>query len=186
MGYKDSDLSTLSVLVKPVSADCNLSCTYCFYLPKSKMYADVNVHRMSDKVLAELIAQMLSLSTGRVSFCWQGGEPTLAGIDFYRKVLRYQSLFKAPFQVVENSLQTNGTLIDDRWASFLSVYDFLVGVSLDGPKDLHNFYRRGRGGFGSYDAVIRCINMLRRYGVKFNILTVVNDRNVKDPSVNHI
>jgi uncharacterized protein len=106
MGYEDSDLSTLSVLVKPVSADCNLSCTYCFYLPKSKIYADVDVHRMSNKVLAELIAQMLSLSTERVSFCWQGGEPTLAGIDFYRKVLLYQSLFKASFQVVENSLQT--------------------------------------------------------------------------------
>jgi len=181
MKQYDSSPPISSVLVKPVSADCNLSCTYCFYLPKARLYPEVETHRMSDEVLAKLTAQILSLSAERVSFCWQGGEPTLAGIDFYRRALRYQSMFKAPFQVVENSLQTNGMLIDDRWASFLSRYDFLVGVSLDGPKEIHDYYRRNRAGLGSYEAVIRCIDTLRNYGVKFNILTVVNDRNVRDP-----
>lgn len=136
---------------------------------------------MSDEVLMKLTAQILSLSGEAVSFCWQGGEPTLAGIDFYRKAIRYQSMFKLPFQIIENSLQTNGILIDDRWASFLSRYDFLVGVSLDGPREVHDLYRRNRGGVGSYEAVIRCIDTLRRYSVKFNILTVVNNLNVKDP-----
>lgn len=170
-----------SVLVKPVSADCNLSCAYCFYLPKSNLYPEVEVHRMSEEVLMSLVIQTLSLPHKTISFCWQGGEPTLAGIDFYRRALRYQFMFKASSQIVENSIQTNGLLIDDRWASFLSTYNFLVGVSLDGPKEMHDYYRKSRGGYGSYDAVIKCINTLRRLNVKFNILTVVNKLNVKDP-----
>ncbi|MEM2514064.1 MAG: anaerobic sulfatase maturase [Candidatus Bathyarchaeia archaeon] len=171
-----------SVLVKPVSADCNLSCTYCFYLPKSSLYPETKIHRMSDEVLMSLIVQILTLSNNKkVSFCWQGGEPTLAGIDFYRKALHYQSIFSARFQVVENSIQTNGVLIDDKWASFLSTYGFLVGLSLDGPKDIHDYYRKRRGGLGSYEDVIKCIEILRRFGVEFNILTVVNNLNVKDP-----
>lgn len=181
MGYRSSKPSISSILVKPVSADCNLSCTYCFYLPKTSLYPEVDVHRMSDETLMKLTAQILSLPSESISFCWQGGEPTLAGIDFYRKAIRYQSMFKSRFQTVENSIQTNGVLIDDRWASFLSRYDFLVGVSLDGPRDIHDFYRRSRGGLGSYEAVVRCISILRRYGVKFNILTVLNDRNIRDP-----
>ncbi|MDW8062102.1 MAG: anaerobic sulfatase maturase [Nitrososphaerota archaeon] len=181
MNREDSKPLILSVLVKPVSADCNLSCAYCFYLSKASLYPEVDVHRMSDEVLMKLTAQILSLSGETISFCWQGGEPTLAGIDFYRKALRYQSMFKAPFQMVENSLQTNGILIDDRWASFLSRYDFLVGVSLDGPREVHDRYRRSRRGLGSYEAVARCIDTLRRYSVKFNILTVVSNLNVRDP-----
>lgn len=170
-----------SVLVKPASADCNLSCTYCFYLPKSKLYPETKIHRMSDSILRNLIAQMLSLAPEKVSFCWQGGEPTLMGLDFYRRVVHYQLLFKSPLQIVENSLQTNGTLINEEWAKFLAGYDFLVGVSLDGPREIHDYYRRGRGGSGSYEDVVRCLNILSRHNVKFNILTVLHSHNVKDP-----
>ncbi len=170
-----------SVLVKPVSADCNLSCTYCFYLSKAELYPEVRVHRMSDEVLRELVAQVVGVSPGRVSFCWQGGEPTLAGLDFYRRVVEYQELFRAPGQVVENCLQTNGVLIDEEWARFLSRYGFLVGVSLDGPREFHDYYRRDRSGRGSYDRVMRGIGWLRKFGVEFNILVLLNDRNVKYP-----
>ncbi|MBS7642619.1 MAG: anaerobic sulfatase maturase [Candidatus Bathyarchaeia archaeon] len=177
----NSSFPISSVLVKPVSADCNLSCTYCFYLSKASLYPEVEVHRMDDEVLMKLMAQIFSIPSETISFCWQGGEPTLAGIDFYRRALRYQHMFKSSFQIVENSLQTNGTLIDDDWARFLSRYDFLVGISLDGPREVHDRYRRNRGGLGSYESVIRCIDTLRRYSVKFNILTVVNNLNVRDP-----
>ncbi len=170
-----------SVLVKPVSADCNLSCTYCFYKSKVKLYPETKIHRMSDEILKNLIAQMLSLAPRKVSFCWQGGEPTLAGLDFYRKVMHYQSIFKAPLQIVENSMQTNGLLIDEKWASFLARSGFLVGVSLDGPREIHDYYRKTSGGLGSYDNVIRCLNILAKFGVKFNILTVIHKRNVKMP-----
>ena len=181
IGPVNSETQISSVLVKPVSADCNLSCTYCFYLPKSELYPETKVHRMSDNVLRNLIAQMLSLAPEKVSFCWQGGEPTLAGLNFYKKAIRYQLLFKAPFQIVENSIQTNGILINEEWAKFLAGYDFLVGVSLDGPQEIHDYYRKRRGGSGSYKDVIRCLNTLSRHHVKFNILTVLNARNVRDP-----
>ncbi len=170
-----------SVLVKPVSADCNLSCTYCFYSPKARLYPEAKIHRMSDRVLRELIAQAIAVSPERISFCWQGGEPTLAGLEFYRRAVEYQELFRAPGQVVENSLQTNGILIDEEWARFLSRHRFLVGVSLDGPRELHDYYRRDRSGRGSYDRVMRGISYLRRFGVEFNILVLLNDRNVKRP-----
>jgi len=170
-----------SVLVKPVSADCNLACEYCFYSSKAALYPETRRHRMSDRVLRELIAQLMSLLLDHASFCWQGGEPTLAGVDFYRKVVKYQSLFGISGQTVENSLQTNGTLIDEEWAKFLSRYKFLVGVSLDGPESLHNYYRKDHAGGGSYDRVMDGIKWLRRYDVNFNILVLLNKKNIKHP-----
>ena len=173
--------SVSSVLVKPVSADCNLACKYCFYSPKIALYPETKRHQMSDRVLRELIAQVMSLSLDRVSFCWQGGEPTLAGLGFYRRVIEYQSQFRIPGQVVENSIQTNGTLINEEWARFLSRHGFLVGVSLDGPKELHDYYRKDRFGGGSYEKVMAGIESLRKYDVNFNILVLLNNMNVKHP-----
>jgi len=170
-----------SVLVKPVSADCNLACKYCFYSPKATFYPQTKQHRMSDRVLRELVAQSMSLSSDRVSFCWQGGEPTLAGLDFYRKVVKYQSLFGIPGQKVENSIQTNGILLDEEWARFLSCYKFFVGISLDGPKDFHDYYRRDHADRPSYDRATKGIEWLRRYNVDFNILVLLNRRNVEYP-----
>jgi len=176
-----TEIST--VLVKPVSADCNLSCTYCFYLPKSKLYPHTKIHRMNNEVLKKLVVQMLSISPERVHFCWQGGEPTLAGLEFYKRAVKYQSLFRAPSQIVENSIQTNGLLINDDWGKFLAKHKFLVGVSLDGPPEIHDFYRKDPRGRGSYNLVIRCTKILSKYNVDFNILTVLNDRNVKKPKL---
>jgi len=171
----------LKFFIKPVSADCNLACTYCFYLPKADLYPKTRRHRMSDEVLRELIAQSTALSPDGVSFCWQGGEPTLAGLEFYEKVIEYERLFGLPGQRIENSLQTNGILIDERWARFLAQNGFLVGVSLDGPKEFHDYYRKGPSGEPSYERVMRGIRWLREFNVDFNILVLLNDRNVKHP-----
>ena len=178
----NSSSRIFSVLVKPVSSDCNLSCEYCFYSSKGEeLYPAIQVHRMNSKVLRELISQLMVLSWDRASFCWQGGEPTLAGLDFYKEVLKYQSLFSIPGQIVENSLQTNGTLIDERWARFLAEHNFLVGVSLDGPPEFHDYYRKDRSGNPSYERVMRGIEWLKRFNVNFNILVLLNQHNVKHP-----
>jgi uncharacterized protein len=170
-----------SVLVKPVSADCNLDCRYCFYSAKAALYRETSRHRMTKQVLRELIAQLMALTPEKASFCWQGGEPTLAGLDFYRKVVKYQSLFGIPGQTVGNSLQTNGTLIDEQWAKFLARYNFLVGVSLDGPQELHDQYRKDLAGRGSYTRVLQSVKWLRRYDVDFNILVLLNNQNIEHP-----
>ncbi len=183
-GYEQLSRGTpqiMSVLVKPVSFHCNLACKYCFYLPKSTLYPGTEFHRMSDRVLRELIAQLMSLSLDQVSFCWQGGEPLLAGLNFYRNVVKYQSLFQVPGQRVDNNIQTNGTLINEEWARFFKAYNFLVGVSLDGPKSLHDLYRRDPIGNPSYDRVMNGIQWLKRYNVDFNILVLLNNWNVKYP-----
>ena len=176
-----SNVQVSSVLVKPVSADCNLACKYCFYSPKAALYAENGQRRMSDRVLRELVSQLMSLNPERVSFCWQGGEPTLAGLDFFRQAVELQGLLRAPGQIVENSLQTNGVLIDEEWAEFLSLHRFLVGMSLDGPAELHDYYRKDHNGGFSYERVMRGIGWLRRYNVDFNILVLLNDRNIRRP-----
>jgi len=167
----------ISVLVKLVSADCNLGCRYCFYLPKAQLYPESRVHRMSPEVLEALVAQQMRLAArfpgAPATFCWQGGEPTLAGLDFYRRVVALQQQHGESGQVVGNALQTNGLLIDDEWAAFLAEYNFLVGVSLDGPEAVHDHYRRGASGAGSHAQVMRAIERLRARGVEFNILTMV-------------
>jgi uncharacterized protein len=179
----DTATGVSTVLVKPVSADCNLSCTYCFYLSSSRLYPHTRIHRMSDEVLKKLIIQMLSISPERAHFCWQGGEPTLAGLEFYKRAVKYQSLFRAIHQIVENSIQSNGLLIDDEWGDFLSKHSFLVGVSLDGPLEIHDSYRRDPRGKGSYNLVIKCTENLARHHVEFNILAVINNYNVKEPKM---
>jgi uncharacterized protein len=167
----------ISVLVKPVAADCNLACRYCFYLPAAALYPESRVHRMSPEALEALVAQQMRLAAefpgSQAMFCWQGGEPTLAGLDFYRSVVALQQQYGEPGQVVANALQTNGLLIDDEWAAFLAEYNFLVGVSLDGPEAIHDHYRRSLAGQGSHARVLRAIERLRAHGVEFNILAMV-------------
>lgn len=174
--------SVSSILVKPVSADCNLACEYCFYSGKAALYPGTRRHRMNDRVLKELVSQLMTFSLSRASFCWQGGEPTLVGLDFYRKAVEYQSLFELPGQIVDNSLQTNGVLINEEWAKFLASYKFLVGVSLDGPPELNDYYRKDHSGAPSYHKVMEGIEWLRRYDVDFNILVLLNKRNIQHPS----
>lgn len=172
------NFETFSLLVKPASADCNLACAYCFYRPKSALYPQTSRHRMSDEVLAKMISEYMSLVGQHASFGWQGGEPLLMGLDFFKKVVYYQQMYGRAGQIVANGFQTNATLIDDDWARLFKRYNFLVGVSLDGPADIHDYYRCSTAGQPSYDRVMRAIDILKLHGVEFNILVLVNERNV--------
>jgi len=169
------------VMTKPIGPLCNLDCSYCFYLEKEKLFPSGEKFRMSDEVLETYIRQYLDSQPGpEVSFAWQGGEPTLMGVDYFRKVVALQRRY-AGGRIVRNALQTNGTLLDDEWGEFLKREDFLIGVSIDGPRALHDTYRVDKGGRPTFDKVIGGIEVLRRHGVEFNTLTVVNNVNVRHP-----
>ncbi|MCL5269311.1 MAG: anaerobic sulfatase maturase [bacterium] len=170
-----------SILVKPSGPDCNLGCSYCFYLQKSQLFGETRRHRMSDQVLAEMIRQVMRDGTASVSFGWQGGEPTLMGLDFFRKAVALQQQYGSPSQEVGNALQTNGMVIDDAWADFLGRYNFLIGLSLDGPQHVHDHYRRTRGGEPTWERVVRTARLLMNKRVAVNSLTVVNDYSVRFP-----
>lgn len=172
--------NSVTLLVKPVSADCNISCAYCFYSPKSLLYPE-DKPRMSEETLRVLTEKALITGAENVSFVWQGGEPTLAGLDFYKKAVELQALYRYPAQNLSNSIQTNGILIDDQWTQFLRRENWLVGVSLDGEKNQHNAYRIDGGGNGTYDETRKAHNLLQSERVPYNILTLLNDVNVKDP-----
>lgn len=170
-----------SLLVKPASADCNLRCDYCFYLKKHALYPDQKIHRMSDQVLEQMIRTFMATPQPMHSFGWQGGEPTLMGVDFFRKVTNLQQKLGPPGGQVANGLQTNTTLINDDFASHLGKYKFLVGVSIDGPADIHDRHRVTADGRGSHEMVMRGVEHLRRHQVDYNILTLVNEANVHKP-----
>jgi uncharacterized protein len=163
------------LLVKPVSADCNLRCRYCFYLDHLRFYPAEAEHRMSDRTLERLVASYMATDQPTHTFIWQGGEPTLLGLDFFRRVTDLQQRHGRRGAVVANMLQTNATLITDGLARHLAQYRFLVGVSLDGPPDVHDRYRRTRDGAGTHAEVVRGIDRVRRHGVAVNILTLVTD-----------
>ena len=164
-----------SLLIKPVSGDCNLHCTYCFYHERlTDPYKQQRRHRMTPEVLEELVKQMMRLEPQHATFGWQGGEPTLAGLDFFQKVVELQKKHGASGQSVSNGLQTNGVLLDPDWARFLREYKFLVGVSLDGPSAYHDKYRVYRNGSPTHEKVMQALRMLRQYRVEFNVLAVVN------------
>jgi uncharacterized protein len=172
---------TITLLVKPVSADCNMSCTYCFYSPKSLLYPDENHPRMNEETLSTLTEKALSTGAQNVSIVWQGGEPTLAGLEFYKKAVQLQALYKYPTQKISNSIQTNGILIDNLWTRFLKNEKWLVGVSLDGNEDQHNSYRVDRGGGGTFHKVRKALRLLQSEKVPYNILVLLNNVNVKEP-----
>lgn len=167
-----------SLLIKPASADCNLRCEYCFYLDKQALYPDSPVHRMDEDVLEGMIASYMATEQPVYSFGWQGGEPSLMGVEFFEKVVSLQKKYARPGVPIANGFQTNATLINDELASLFSQYNFLVGVSLDGPEEIHNYYRKNAGGLGTHQDVLRGIECLRRNKVEFNILTLVNSKNV--------
>jgi uncharacterized protein len=174
-------MEPFSLLIKPVSADCNLRCTYCFYIDHLKKVEQKP--RMSDKVLETMIASYMKTNqNNHFSFGWQGGEPTLLGLEFWEKVINLQTKYAPKGAVISNGLQTNGTLITESIAEFFGEYKFLLGLSLDGPADLHDYYRKTIGQKSSHNLVIRGIEILRRYNVEFNILILVNNVNVKKAS----
>ena len=172
----------LALLVKPASAHCNLACDYCFYVGKLEddgvLSGDAGL-MMSKRVLATFTKQYLEMSGRDPSIAWQGGEPTLMGLDFFKQAIEYQAKFVGPGQCVGNALQTNGTLIDEDWARYLKENGFLVGLSIDGPALLHDHYRINKGGKGSHENVVRGLKLLQEYEVDFNALIVLNDVTVK-------
>ncbi len=171
-------MTNFSLLIKPASADCNLRCGYCFYLPTASLYPETTCHRMDDRTLERVISSFLATPQETHTFGWQGGEPTLMGLPFFQRVVALQSTLGRIGTKVANGLQTNGTLLTDEFASFLGKYRFLVGVSLDGPPDIHDAMRRNANGQGSHASVLAGIECLRRQKVEFNILTLVNRTNV--------
>lgn len=174
------------LMVKPIGSLCNLRCRYCYYLEKSKLYLHENgtaAYRMSDDMLKLYIQSYIAsqpTENPRVVFAWQGGEPTMLGIDFFERAIRYEQEF-SDGRRMENTLQTNGMFITDEWAAFFKKHDFLVGISIDGPQDLHDAYRKNQAGKGSWKRVMESIRLLRKHGVRFNTLTVVNRLNAQYP-----
>jgi len=168
-----------TLLIKPTSADCNLRCDYCFYLPRQALYPAAKVHRMSLETLELLVASYMATNQPQYAFSWQGGEPTLMGLDFYRKAFELQARLGRPGSVVGNALQTNGVLLDSKWARFLAEHEFLVGLSLDGPAELHDVYRRHASGKGSHAEVLRALKHLQQAHVAFNVLVLVSSANVR-------
>ena len=161
------------VMVKPVGSICNHGCSYCYYLPTSALYqSDGGV--MEDGVLEACVRQSIEACDGDVvSFCWHGGEPLLAGLPFFRRAVQLQKRY-AGSKRIDNSLQTNGLLVDDSWCRFFRDNEFLIGISIDGPKDIHDKFRKVHSGVSSFDAVIRAITLFKRYRVEFNTLSVVS------------
>ena len=169
-------------MAKPTSSTCNLDCTYCYYLSKATLPNGPGHGRMSDEVLEAFIQKYIAGVTGpEVVFSWQGGEPTLLGLEFFRKIVALEKKHAKPGQRIQNDLQTNGTLITEEWCAFLKEHRFLVGLSIDGPRELHDKYRRTKDGQPTFDKVFQTAQLLKRHGVPFNALTCVNRFNARRP-----
>lgn len=175
-------MKALHVMAKPHGPICNLDCTYCYYLEKENLYkAQGREFRMADDVLESYIRQYIGAHpASTVSFAWQGGEPTLLGVPFFERAIELQKKH-AQGKKIENALQTNGTLLDDVWGEFLARNKFLVGLSVDGPEELHDFYRVDKGGQPTFARVMRGLGILKKHGVEFNTLTVINRKNSYRP-----
>lgn len=173
-------MQPFSLLIKPTGSDCNLDCKYCFYKNRAPEVG-AGKQRMSGEVLEKLVKDYMQLRLPFSSFAWQGGEPTLMGLDFYKKAIELQEKYGGSGQQVGNSIQTNAILLDEKWCRFLHDNKFLVGISIDGPKELHDYYRVDLSGCGSFDKVIRAIQTCKEYKVEFNSLTLLNDKNVEKP-----
>jgi uncharacterized protein len=169
------------ILTKPIGPICNLGCEYCFYLEKEVLYPDASKWAMPDDVLERYIDQYIAAQPGdTVHFAWQGGEPTLLGVDFFRKVVQFQTQY-ANGKKIENALQTNGTLLNAEWGEFLAEQKWLIGISIDGPREMHDAYRVDKGGKPTFDRVLRGVEVLKRHGVAFNTLTTVHHANAQHP-----
>lgn len=164
----------LHLMAKPVGPICNLDCDYCFYLEKEDMYPQREKFRMSDETLRAYVQRYIAAQpTPEVEFTWQGGEPTLMGLEFFQRAVSYQREFAAG-KTIRNSLQTNGTLLDEAWCRFLAAEDFTVGISIDGPRAIHDQHRPDKQGRSSFDAVMGGLQQLREHQVRFNVLVTVS------------
>jgi uncharacterized protein len=162
------------LLAKPTGAICNLRCQYCFFLEKEKLYPG-SKFSMTDRVLQTYIRQLIEAHrTQEINVAWQGGEPTLMGLEFFKRSIRYEKKFARPGNTFLNTIQTNGTLLNDEWAAFFKKNNFLVGISIDGPPDIHDRYRRDRGGAPTFDRVRRGLSYLQKHNVDWNALTTIH------------
>jgi uncharacterized protein len=174
-------MADFHLLAKPAGAACNLGCQYCFFLSKENLYPG-DGYMMSDATLAAYVRQLMEASDGpQVEIAWQGGEPTLRGLDFYKRSVELAEKYRRPNQRVLHTMQTNGTLIDDAWAAFLKEHGYLVGLSVDGPRDVHDAYRVDKKGHGSFDDVMRGWRILRAHGVDVNVLCTIHAANGDRP-----
>ena len=165
------------ILAKPSGSLCNLDCTYCFYLEKEKLYPGAGKMAMSRVVLENYVKKYIeSQNTLVVNFAWQGGEPTLLGLDFFKLAVEVQKQY-AGWKRIENTFQTNGILLDDDWCEFFAGNNFLIGLSIDGPKEIHDKYRVFKGGQSSHDKVLNGLRLLKKHNVEFNTLTCVQKEN---------
>jgi uncharacterized protein len=169
------------IMAKPSGSACNLDCDYCFFLKKGKLYPGSSF-RMSDEVHEAYIRQLFeSHQVPQVTVAWQGGEPTLMGLEFFRRSVELQKKYAKPGTRIENTFQTNGILLNDEWCQFFHENNFLVGLSLDGPKELHDYYRKDKGGHGTFDRVMKAARLVQKHKVEFNILCTVNSKNADHP-----
>lgn len=172
------------IFAKPAGSACNLGCRYCYYLDKRSLYPRINHFLMPDDILERYIKQHIKATTENIiGFSWHGGEPLLAGIDFYKKAIRLQIANKPAGKTIVNGIQTNGTLINDEWCRFFAGEGFVVGLSIDGPADLHNKYRRTKDDRSTWAQVNRGFQLLKKHGIIPEILCVVNAENVKHPHI---
>ena len=173
------------VMAKPIGPRCNLDCKYCYYLEKERLYPETKRFEMRPDVLEAYIRDYIASQEGmpgdEIWFNWQGGEPTILGVDYFRRIVALQKQYRRSGKRIRNALQTNGTLLDNEWAEFFKAHDFLIGLSLDGPEALHDGYRVDRAGRPSYAAVMEGLSLLKQHGVTFNILTVVHSENARHP-----
>ncbi|MFN8470380.1 MAG: anaerobic sulfatase maturase, partial [Caldilineaceae bacterium] len=168
-------------LSKPTGAICNLDCAYCFFLAKEMLYPGSRF-RMAEELLETYLRQLIeSHRTPEVTIAWQGGEPTLMGLPFFRRSVELAQQYARPGMTIAHTIQTNGTLIDDEWAAFFKQNNFLVGISIDGPRAMHDIYRQDKGGAPTFDKVLRGLAYLKQHGVEWNALTTLNHANVDQP-----
>jgi uncharacterized protein len=165
------------ILGKPTGAICNLGCSYCFFLDKEELY-EGDRFRMSDDMLDKYIGSLVEMhKVPQVTVAWQGGEPTLMGLDFYRKSVEIEDRYRKPGMTFLNTMQTNGTLLNDEWCEFFAENDFLIGISIDGPRELHDAYRVNKRGEGTFDKVMQGLRLLQKHEIEYNVLTTVNQMN---------
>ena len=169
------------IMLKPRGAICNLDCSYCYYLAKELLYPGSRF-RMAHDLLEDYTRQYIEAQrVPEVTFAWQGGEPTLMGLDFFRLAVELQQKYQRPDMQIHNTLQTNGTTLDDDWCTFFREHNFLIGLSLDGPREMHDIYRVDKGGKPTFDHVMAGLELLKKHSVQFNILTTLHTANVKHP-----
>ncbi len=170
------------IMTKPIGAICNIDCKYCFYLEKENLYPETRNFRMPDDVLENYVRQYIQQQDApEITFAWQGGEPTLMGLEFFQRAVEFQKKHCPAGKRISNALQTNGMLLNDAWCAFFRAHNFLIGLSIDGPSELHDRYRVDKAGGGTFGRVMEGLALLKKHGVEFNTLTVVNRHNARRP-----